>query len=131
MPLSGALGVRARVCGADDALSAVLGEVLEELGIKLSGHGDGESPPDLVLVLVQRGDSVLRLLQVARDGTGRAPVLVLLPFADEKLEGQATGQGAFGCYALGTPLDRLRTLIVEAVDRLRLGSPAIETGRGG
>jgi hypothetical protein len=87
----------------------LLRDVLGDLGIELRLPGEACARPDVVLALVQRGDSVLRVLETA--GLSRAPVVLLLPFADERLVRLASNLGARGCYALGTPLEELRKLL--------------------
>ena len=48
---------------------------------------------------------------MAEDEAGPAPVVVLLPFEDERLRHLAMSLGARGCYALGTPLEALKGLL--------------------
>ena len=96
--------------GADESLRALLSDVLEDMGLLLRGSGAG-ARPDVVLALVQREDSVPRVLRVAGDEAGAAPVVVLLPFEDERLRQLAMSLGARDCYALGTPLERLKRLL--------------------
>ncbi|XXF78322.1 DNA-binding response regulator [Myxococcaceae bacterium GXIMD 01537] len=109
---------------ADASLEALLRDVLSDLGIEVRGAGDAGARPDVVLALVQRGDSVPRVLETA--GAPRAPVVLVLPFADERLVRHAVNQGARGCYALGTPLDELRRLLME----LCAPAPGIASGAG-
>jgi hypothetical protein len=95
------------VHGADESLRSLLGDVLGDMGLAL--QGPGERHADVVLALVERGESLPGVLRAARAGT--APVLVLLPFEDERLRSTALSQGASGCYALGTPLEALKALL--------------------
>ncbi len=100
--------------GADESLRSLLSDVLDDMGLALCSGG-GEARPDVVLVLVQRGDSVSRALQVSGNESGPAPVVVLLPFDDERLRSSALSLGARGCYALGTPLEELKGLLRDVV----------------
>jgi hypothetical protein len=99
---------------ADESLRSLLGDVLGDMGIALRPSG-AEAPPDVVLALVQGGDSVSRVLHGAGNEPGGAPVIVLLPFDDERLRRSVLSQGARGCYALGTPLEELKGLLREVV----------------
>ena len=56
-----------------------------------------------------------RVLKVAGNEAGAAPVFVLLPFEDERLRRLALSLGACGCYALGTPLELLKGLLRSVV----------------
>lgn len=103
---------RVLLLGADESLAALLGDVLGEFGIALREDGPRFPRPDLVLVHVQRGESILSALQSARDGTYPAPVFVLLPFADERMMELALRLGARGCFALGQPLDELCRMVL-------------------
>ena len=51
--------------GEDESLRSLLSDVLEDMGLMLSASGEGRGWPDVVLVLVQRGDSLFRVLQQA------------------------------------------------------------------
>jgi hypothetical protein len=99
------------VHGADESLRSLLSDVLGDMGLAL--RSPGEARPDVVLTLVQQGEAVQRVLQAA--GGGVTPVLVLLPFEDERLRHLVLGLGARGCYALGTPLEELKRLLREVV----------------
>jgi hypothetical protein len=107
--MSGAPSVQAVLHAADASLEALLRDVLGDLGIELRGPGEPCARPDVVLALVQRGDSMPRVLETA--GAPRAPVVLVLPFADERLARLGVELGARGCYALGTPLEELRRLL--------------------
>lgn len=96
---------------ADASLEALLRDVLRDIGIELRCPGESRARPDVVLALVQRGDSVPQVLQTA--SAPGAPVVLVLPFADERLTRLASNLGARGCYALGTPLESLRRLLKE------------------
>ena len=111
--MSGAPSAQAVVHAADASLEALLRDVLGDLGIQLHGAGESCARPDVVLALVQRGDSVPRVLETA--GAPRAPVVLVLPFADEGLAQLGVEHGARGCYALGTPLEELRRLLKAAL----------------
>jgi DNA-binding NarL/FixJ family response regulator len=100
--------------GADDSLAALLADVLGESGIALQAVEVRSPRPDLVLLHIQRGESMLSALQGARDGTYPAPIFVLLPFADERLMQRALRLGARGCFALGQPLEALRQMVLAA-----------------
>ncbi|MDY7229638.1 DNA-binding response regulator [Hyalangium rubrum] len=103
--------------GANDSLSALLRDVFAEDGLALHTGEAGAPRADLVLVHIQRGESVLGALQSARDGTYPAPVFVLVPFADERLIQLALRLGARGCFALGQPLDELRRMVCAVIER--------------
>lgn len=100
--------------GADESLRALLSDVLGDMGLLLRTPGGG-GRADVVLALVQREDSVPRVLRAAGDEAGAAPVVVLLPFEDERLRRLAMSLGARGCYALGTPLEALKRLLRNVV----------------
>jgi hypothetical protein len=99
---------------ADESLRSLLSDVLGDMGIALR-PGGGMERPDVVLALVQREDSMSRVLRVAGNEAGAAPVFALLPFEDERLRRQAVSLGARGCYALGTPLESLKELLRDVV----------------
>ncbi len=100
---------------ADESLCSLLRDVLGDMGIVLHPSGV-EARPDVVLALVQGEDSVSRVLRGAGNEAGPAPVIVLLPFDDERLRRSSLNQGARGCYALGTPLEELKGLLREVVE---------------
>jgi DNA-binding NarL/FixJ family response regulator len=102
----------ALLLGADGSLAALLTDVLSEMGITLYVGEDRPARPDLVLVQVERGESLLTALQEARDGTYPAPVIILLPFDDERMMQRALRLGARGCFALGQPLEELRRMVL-------------------
>ncbi|WP_338023445.1 DNA-binding response regulator [Archangium primigenium] len=110
MSLEGALPREARLHGADESLRALLRDVLDDMGIRLAPEEDA-ARPDVVLALVEREDSVSRVLQEVAEASGPTPVLVLLPFEDARLRCLAMRLGARGCYALGTPLESLKRLL--------------------
>ena len=99
---------------ADESLRSLLSDVLGDMGIAL--HASGQGPrPDVVLALVQGAESVAGVLRTAGNEAGPAPVVVLLPFDDERLRRSALNLGARGCYALGTPLEELKELLRDVV----------------
>ena len=106
---------------ADESLRSLLSDVLGDMGIALRPSGGGLHP-DVVLALVQGADRVARVRRGAGNEAGPAPVVVLLPFDDERLRSAALKLGARGCYALGTPLEELKELLRDVVD----GSPVRE-----
>lgn len=106
--------------GADESLRSLLSDVLGDMGLALCSGGTG-ARPDVVLALVQRGESISWVLQAAGNESGLAPVVVLLPFDDERLRRSALNLGARGCYALGTPLEELKGLLRGVSDALGLG----------
>jgi DNA-binding NarL/FixJ family response regulator len=110
--------------GADDSLTALLRDVFAEVGISLSTGEARSSKSDVVLVQLQRGESMLAALQSARDGTYPAPVFVLLPFFDDRLVQQALRLGARGCFALGMPLEALCHMMLAAAPRPGGARPA-------
>jgi hypothetical protein len=107
----------ALLLGADESLASLLADVLGEVGIALHTGGAGAPRPEVVLVLVERGESVLAALQRARDGTYPAPIFVLVPFADERLMQLALRLGARACFALGQPMDELRRMVLSVLSR--------------
>ncbi|GMU01749.1 hypothetical protein KH5H1_58690 [Corallococcus caeni] len=114
---------RALLLGADESLASLLADVLGDLGIALFLDAGDAARPDLVLAHVERGEAILPVLTRARACAAAAPVVVLLPFADERLVSRALCQGARACFALGRPLDELRAL-------LRSHFPSLETTHG-
>lgn len=115
--------VNALLLGADDSLAALLSDVLAEVGIVLQVGEARVVRPDLVLVQMGRGESLLSVLQSARDGTYPAPVVVLLPFADEPMRQRALRLGARGCFALGEPIDELRRMVLAVLPAPRRSTP--------
>ena len=90
-------------------------DVLAELGIALESGAPAGGCPDLVLVHVERGESLQRQLQRARELSPQRPIIVLVPFADERLMGLALRLGARDCFALGQPLGELRRVLLAHV----------------
>lgn len=105
--------VNVLLLGADDSLAALLRDVFVEVGIVLSTGEARSARPDVVLVHVQRGESMLSAVQSARDGTYPAPLVVLVPFFDERMIQRALRLGARGCFALGQPLEALCRMVLE------------------
>nr|WP_225937843.1 DNA-binding response regulator [Myxococcus sp. RHSTA-1-4] len=106
--------------GGDASLGSLLADVLGELGITLDVEAPGSAvPPDVVLAHVERGEAILPLLQRARELTAEGPVIVLVPFADERLVRLALRLGARDCFALGRPLDELRRVLLAHLPRAR------------
>jgi len=108
--MDGVLPRTVRLHGADESLRSLLSDVLGDMGIPLEADGAG-ARPDVVLALVQREDSVPGVLRAVEEASGAAPVIVLLPFEDERLRCLAMRLGARSCYALGTPLEALKRLL--------------------
>jgi len=102
----------ALLLGGDDSLTSLLVDVLGELGISLDAGRGGAVGPDLVLVHAERGEGILRLLRQAREVVRDGPVIVLVPFADERLVQLALRLGARDCFALGLPLEELRRVLL-------------------
>ncbi|MFP2907638.1 DNA-binding response regulator [Pyxidicoccus sp. 3LFB2] len=103
----------ALLLGGDASLSSLLADVLGELGIALDVDGAARTArPDLVLMHVERGAGIQRLLWQAREVVGDGPIIVLVPFADERLVQLAIRLGARDCFALGRPLEELRRLLL-------------------
>lgn len=90
-------------------------DVLAELGIALELSAPTGGRPDLVLVHVERGEGLQRQLQRARELAPHEPIIVLVPFADERLVGLALRLGARDCFALGRPLGELRRVLLAHV----------------
>ncbi|MFP2927573.1 DNA-binding response regulator [Pyxidicoccus sp. 3LG] len=110
---------RALLLGGDASLASLLSDVLAEVGLALVPEGADGGRPDLVLVHVERGEGILRLLQRARELTCDGPVIVLVPFADERLVQLALKLGARDCFALGQPLAELHRVLCAHVPGLR------------
>ncbi|AEI67773.1 hypothetical protein [Corallococcus macrosporus] len=106
---------RALLLGGDASLGSLLMDVLAELGIALELSASTGGRPDLVLVHVERGEGLQRQLQRARELAPHGPVIVLVPFADERLVGLALRLGARDCFALGRPLGELRRVLLAHV----------------
>ncbi|WIG97768.1 DNA-binding response regulator [Myxococcus sp. SDU36] len=106
---------RALLLGGDASLSSLLRDVLAELGIALESGAPAGGCPDLVLVHVERGESLQRRLQRARELSPQRPIIALVPFADERLMGLALRLGARDCFALGRPLGELRRVLLAHV----------------
>ena len=104
---------RAIVDCDDDAARALVTDVLHELGLEVTTVRG--RPVHLVLAMYAPGDSMLALLTASRTLTFPAPVIVLLPFWDERLARQASRLGATACHAMAAPLDELRTHIRAAL----------------
>lgn len=117
---SPSLTARAFLLGGDTSLSSLLADVLGELGIALDLDEAGLAVrPDLVLVHVERGAGIQRLLGRAREVMGLGPIIVLVPFADERLVQLAIRLGARDCFALGRPLDELRRVLLAHLPGVR------------
>ncbi len=98
------MDARAHLLGTDVPLTALLTDVLRDEGVRLAAPG--AAAPDVVLALVGRTEALAPVLRRAA-----APVIVLLPFAEERLARRALELGARGCFALGRPLEELRALV--------------------
>ena len=107
--LFSSLSPRAALLGADAPLTALLADVLRDEGIHLAAPG---AAADVVLALVGRTEALAPVLRRAA-----GPVIVLLPFAEERLARRALELGARGCFALGQPLAELRALVRGALGR--------------
>jgi hypothetical protein len=94
----------AHLLGAEASLTALLADVLQDEGVALVPAG---APADVVLALVGRAEALAPALQRAQG----APLIFLLPFADERVQRRALELGAHGCFALGEPLAGLRALV--------------------
>jgi hypothetical protein len=104
---------RACLLGGDTSLGSLLSDVLGELGIALDmGGAEAAACPDVVLAHVERGEALPPLLRRARELTAEGPVIVLVPFADERLVRLALRLGARDCFALGHPLAELRRVLL-------------------
>ena len=104
------MDARAHLLGTDAPLTALLADVLRDEGIRLAAPGAAAA--DVVLALVGRTEALAPVLRRAA-----APVIVLLPFAEERLAHRALELGARGCFALGRPLEELRALVRGALGR--------------
>ncbi len=92
----------------DEHVRALLRDVLIDLGIPVTDEGDS---PGVVLAHLSRETRPDDVLADARRAFGDAPVLLVLPFADDGLAADALRLGFAGCYALGRPLDELAAAI--------------------
>ncbi|WP_426757452.1 DNA-binding response regulator [Myxococcus sp. Y35] len=119
---------RALLLGGDASLGSLLMDVLAELGIALELSAPEDGRTDLVLVHVERGESLQRQLQRARELSAQAPVIVLVPFADERLVGLALRLGARDCFALGRPLEELRRVLLAHVPGPQSAAAFISSG---
>ncbi|MDC0708196.1 transcriptional regulator [Stigmatella sp. ncwal1] len=102
---------RVLLLGADASLASLVSDVLGEVGITVMTEEANPQATGAVLVMVQRGDSILGALQRAREAAGTAPVFVLVPFADGRLVQLAIQLGAQGCFALGQPMEELLRMV--------------------
>ncbi len=109
----------ALVHGGDDALPALLTDVLSELGLEPCPEGTLHA--ELVLVHVDGPSGLAHLERAAQCARARAAsggpgaVVAVLPFADEGMGRAARERGACGVYALGTPLSHLRALVSASI----------------
>ena len=121
----------ARVQGADAHLTALLADVLRDEGVQVApagaAAGSAGAAPDLTLALVSRPEALPRALA----HTPQAPVIVLLPFAEERLQRRALELGARGCFALGQPLEALRALVRGVLHGDFAGEAAAAAAHGG
>ncbi len=97
----------------DDSLSHLLGDVFAELGMEHSPRAAENA--QLVLVHVEGREGLGHLERAVRSHSARARVVALLPFADDRMTRASTLRGARGVYALGTPLEHLKTLVSEGL----------------
>jgi hypothetical protein len=104
----------ALVRAGDESLVLLLGDVLADLGIAILAAAD-LGVADVVLAPVRRWETARQALTAAQIDHRDTPIIVVLPFADEDAVQDATAAGAFGCYAMGTPLSHLRTLVRRAL----------------
>lgn len=88
----------------DEHVRALLRDVLVDFGISIALEGE---PPGVVLAHLPRGSRPGDVLEAAQRVFGEAPVLLVLPFADDGLAADACRLGFAGCYALGRPLEEL------------------------
>lgn len=95
-----------------ELLRSLLSDVLDDLGIELVLPGQAQAPADLTLALIQPGEDVGRVVESAR-AAGGAPLLLILPFADEALRQRALISGVKGVYTLGEPLEHLERQMLE------------------
>lgn len=95
-------------------LLELLRDVLGELSVEVRAPQVLSAKPSVVLVAVGRGE-VRPLIDSARRAGGGAPVVALLPIQDARFAEAAFRAGADNCYALGTPLSRLRVVLARCV----------------
>jgi len=88
----------------DEHVRALLRDVVVDLGISIAAEGES---PGVVLAHLARETRPDDVLAEARREFGDAPVLLVLPFADDALAAEARRLGFAGCYALGRPLEEL------------------------
>ncbi|MCC6994579.1 MAG: DNA-binding response regulator [Deltaproteobacteria bacterium] len=96
--------------GPDEpALRLLLTDVLGEVGLDLELGGRSRGTVVLALVYVE---SMAACEALEADLLGiDVPVLALLPVMEDRLCRRACERGAAACYALGTPLDNLRSIV--------------------
>jgi hypothetical protein len=95
---------------ADDALRALLRDVLTDQGFRVYFAPRWHHAPDLVLAAIRQWD-VAGVMATARDVAGASPILAILPFSDERLVQLAREGGARTWFALGMPLVSLGAAI--------------------
>jgi hypothetical protein len=95
---------------ADDALRALLRDVLTDQGFRVYLAPRWHHAPNLVIAAVRRWD-VAGVMAAARDLAGAAPILAILPFSDERLVQLAREGGARAWFAIGMPLASLAAAI--------------------
>ncbi len=110
------------VGATDDALRALLRDVLADQEIRAYFAPRWHRTPDLVLAAVRQWD-VTSVMSAARAAAGAAPILVILPFSDERLVKLAIALGARAWFALDMPLSALAEAIGAIVPRVAAGSP--------
>lgn len=94
----------------DDALRALVRDVLGDQGLRIYFAPRWHHAPDLVLAGVRQWD-VTAVMSSARQVAGAVPILAILPINDERLVQLACAAGAWACFALDTPLARLKECV--------------------
>lgn len=106
-------GGAVRLVAEEEPVRTLLGDLIRDRGWRLD---DEEPRPRRTVVVAQvpRGRGVLKALLEARLHQPGAPVVLVLPAQDDRMEAQALRLGASACYALGRPVAELFEAMEEA-----------------
>jgi hypothetical protein len=95
-----------------EELVSLLSDVLAELQIEVCATLPAGRTASLVLAGTGPRE-IAHAVAVAKGLAGAVPLVAVVPFQDRKLAATALRGGADGCYALGTPVSRLRILVAQ------------------
>lgn len=93
--------------GQDESFLAFMADSLADLNIDFLPHSGSAEPPDVVFALL-RGEDMVSVLAEAKRAAGGAPLIGVLPIADERLARRALVEGAHECCSLDGPLQNVR-----------------------